>query len=95
MRLPRMTTRWWMIVVAVVAVVCAAAAALLERRRERLARIAERHISVFLTPTTDFPDPETWSGIRLDWHGEMADKYLRATRYPWLPVAPDPPDPGW
>jgi hypothetical protein len=83
-----------MVVVAVVAVGCAAVAFLVEQRRERFARIAERHISVFLTPTTPFPDPERRSDIRLDWHSKMADKYLRATRYPWLPLAPDPPEPG-
>ncbi len=94
MRLPRMTTRRWMIVVAVVAVGCAAVASLVERRRERFARIAERHVSVFLTPITRFPDPERRSAKRLDWHSKMADKYLHATRYPWLPLAPDPPKPG-
>jgi hypothetical protein len=25
--------------------------------------------------------------------GEIADRYERAARYPWLPVAPDPPEP--
>lgn len=27
------------------------------------------------------------------WDAEMAEKYRRAARYPWLPVAPDPPYP--
>jgi hypothetical protein len=27
------------------------------------------------------------------WHMAMARKYRRATRYPWLPVEPDPPEP--
>jgi hypothetical protein len=27
------------------------------------------------------------------WHLLMAKKYQRAARYPWLPVAPDPPEP--
>jgi hypothetical protein len=26
-------------------------------------------------------------------HGELRRKYERAARYPWLPVAPDPPEP--
>jgi hypothetical protein len=30
-----------------------------------------------------------------DWLGRLADKYERAARYPWLPVAPDPPEPEW
>jgi hypothetical protein len=27
------------------------------------------------------------------WHALLAEKYIRAARYPWLPVAPDPPEP--
>jgi hypothetical protein len=27
------------------------------------------------------------------WHLQMAEKYDRAARYPWLPVRPDPPEP--
>jgi Tfp pilus assembly protein PilE len=30
---------------------------------------------------------------RLEFHAELKEKYDRATRYPWLPVAPDPPEP--
>jgi hypothetical protein len=30
---------------------------------------------------------------RLAYHGMMAVKYRWAARYPWLPVAPDPPLP--
>ncbi len=90
MRLPRMTTRRWMIAVAVVAVGCAAVLHSLEdRRRERFARIADQHIAVFLVPA-QVPDRERRSVKRLDWHRKMADKYLRAARYPWLPVEPDP-----
>jgi hypothetical protein len=92
MRLPRMTTRRWMVAVAVIAVGCAVLASLIEMRRERFARIADRHISVFLTPA-QVRDPERRSAERLDWHSKMADKYMRAARYPWLPVEPDPPNP--
>src|SRR5579862_1676552 len=28
---------------------------------------------------------------QIQYHGKMARKYERAARYPWLPVAPDPP----
>jgi hypothetical protein len=28
-----------------------------------------------------------------DYHARLARKYDRAARYPWLPVAPDPPPP--
>ena len=30
---------------------------------------------------------------RADHHAAMAEKYRHAARYPWLPVAPDPPEP--
>jgi hypothetical protein len=30
---------------------------------------------------------------RADHHAAMAAKYLQVARYPWLPVAPDPPEP--
>ena len=96
MRLPRirLTTRWLMVVVAVVAVGCAVVVSLVERRRARFARIADRHLSVLLTPAQVW-DPERRSALRLNWHSEMADIYLHATRYPWLPIEPDPPEPGW
>jgi len=41
-----------------------------------------------------------WPSGHSDWpiieyDAAMARKYRRAARYPWLPVEPDPPDPGW
>ena len=30
---------------------------------------------------------------RVDYHGTVRRKYERAARYPWLAVAPDPPEP--
>jgi hypothetical protein len=30
---------------------------------------------------------------RSDHHAAMAEKYRQAARQPWLPVAPDPPEP--
>jgi hypothetical protein len=30
---------------------------------------------------------------RVRWEEAMAENYLRAARYPWLPVEPDPPEP--
>src|SRR5437588_634616 len=29
------------------------------------------------------------------YHGALARKYRHAARYPWLPVAPDPPELSW
>jgi hypothetical protein len=33
------------------------------------------------------------AGSLVRYHKVLARKYLRAARYPWLPVAPDPPEP--
>jgi hypothetical protein len=38
------------------------------------------------------PDPIEPALVR--YHSEMAEKYKRAARYPWMPVSPDPPEPG-
>jgi hypothetical protein len=29
-----------------------------------------------------------------DWHRALAEKYREAAAHPWLPVEPDPPEPG-
>ncbi len=34
-----------------------------------------------------------WYRDRTAWHAAMKAKYEHAARYPWLPVAPDPPEP--
>ena len=31
--------------------------------------------------------------FKIRWHAAMAEKYAHASRYPFLPVAPDPPEP--
>jgi hypothetical protein len=36
---------------------------------------------------------EVISAERDRWHAALAAKYLRAARYPWLSVEPDPPEP--
>jgi hypothetical protein len=41
----------------------------------------QRSCMVFITPELG------------TYHKAMAAKYARAERYPWLPVAPDPPEP--
>ena len=45
-------------------------------------------------------DPEQWEvyigrryQVVLRWRAEPAAKSRRAARYPWLPAAPDPPEP--
>ena len=37
--------------------------------------------------------PDETQTRRSEHHWAMREKYLRAARYPWLPVAPDPPEP--
>ena len=32
---------------------------------------------------------------RRDYHASLKLKYRRAASHPWLPVAPDPPEPEW
>jgi hypothetical protein len=34
-----------------------------------------------------------WGRKHLLWYDRQVLKYRRAARYPWLPVAPDPPEP--
>jgi hypothetical protein len=39
----------------------------------------------------DLSDSIKASQKQADYHGRLRRKYERAARYPWLPVAPDPP----
>lgn len=47
-----------------------------------------RHVALVIGGGDESP-----SLARLEWHKAMAEKYDRAARYPWFPVAPDPPEP--
>ena len=41
-------------------------------------------------------DGKEFTGLemaRLKWHGKLGKKYFDASLRPWLPVAPDPPEP--
>ena len=96
MRMPRFrfTLRRGMIAVAVIGV-----AASLYERHVRFARLAAYHrdkaivgrpflIATYLqSGTAGIPSPYH------ERHDSLAEKYERAARYPWLPVAPDPPKP--
>jgi hypothetical protein len=87
-----------MVVVAAVGLVCAATVFLRERR-ERFDRMARQHAGAppVTWPTCAPPGvaerQRLWSKRFAAWHAEMAQKYQHATRYPWLPVAPDLPEP--
>jgi hypothetical protein len=43
----------------------------------------------FVSPT----EVQRYNSARKAWCAELARKYDRAARYPWLPLAPDPPPP--
>ena len=100
MRPPRMRTHRWMVAVATVALACATTDLIMERKK-RFALIAREHTIAF--PPISFAnlDKRTERERELyarylrieDWHAEMVRKYRHAARYPWLPVAPDPPEP--
>jgi hypothetical protein len=83
-----------MAAVAIVAVL--AASWTLYQRREMYRRAAERHRMGSLWPTRDGVhrnESESVEASRRAWNRKLAVKYERAARYPWLPVAPDPPEP--
>jgi hypothetical protein len=74
----------------------------LERRRERFRELSDRHevqaqlceVRVFISKIER--KPEAWlagNKARFEHHLAMMRKYQQAARRPWLPVAPDPPEP--
>jgi hypothetical protein len=87
-----------MVVVAVVGLACGVTV-LLRERRERFARMALQHSGARLLAWPSCQPPDAHERQRLlskrfaAWHAEMARNYQHAARYPWLPVAPDPPKP--
>jgi hypothetical protein len=95
-----------MIAVAVVAMLLAGGVTL-HRRSVRFRTLAERHGSeAHVTQIWNGKGLVAGEGRILslngvlinrrlaDWHLELRDKYRRASRHPWLPVAPDPPEPS-
>lgn len=64
-------------------------------RHRRFASIAAKHHAVMYEGGSMVTGPRP--GFRLTergwWHFKMYAKYDQAARYPWLPVAPDPPEP--
>jgi hypothetical protein len=107
MRLPRMTTRRWMVAVAIVAVGIGTWM-LIERSRSYAAlgslhaeseKECRRIVEAFEGSRFD---PVIWgealalvrrSRKLLPYHAALRRKYERASRRPWLPVEPDPPEP--
>ena len=100
MRLPlvRFTLRWMMAAVAIAAL--AAGAMRMGRRSPEYREAAEEHaicedfyrLALANESRMDDPSYPATCRARLDYHRIMREKYEFAARYPWLPVAPDPPE---
>lgn len=105
MRFPRMTTRRCMVLVAIVAGIIGLAARGV--RFDALAEHHSLNAGFeYEEPTNglkkwkafDRISEHYWkyrivSDAKHKWHSMLAKKYEHAARYPWLPVAPDPPEP--
>ena len=92
MKIPRFTIRRLMIAVAVVGLI---AGVLIDRER-RFREMADRHWKLWLENPASVVDsriPNEAHARQSEHHRAMREKYERASRYPWLPVAPDPPEP--
>jgi hypothetical protein len=92
MRPPRYRLRTLMLAVAIVA-----AAIDLVARRERFRMKASRHTFQAHEGATVISLHRAGLSERLTprgrWHRERAREFERAAARPWLPVAPDPPEP--
>jgi hypothetical protein len=98
---PRFTVRRLMVVVAILALALTVYAGI-ERRRARLQRVAQHHWEKAAANSVVQADANRTiyrasASLRnrqlAHYHVNLAYKYANAARYPWLPVAPDPPEP--
>jgi hypothetical protein len=98
----RFTIRWLMVAVTIVGSVSATFVGL-GKRADRFRALAKYHGEQVLDLETvadgrfrvvgHTRDGEPVVQTTVCRHAELAQKYERAARYPWLPVAPDPPAP--
>lgn len=86
MRLPRFTVRRLMVLVGLSAVLFG----LNDWMRHRSAAFRLKNEKHFLMWTAYPPNSRT---PKSEYHRQMTSKYWEAARRPWLPVAPDPPEP--
>ena len=95
MGLPRVrfTVRRMMVAVAAVALM-SYGVVLWRRASEYRGRADSYGIRVIMVDSGLSPDDLERKNRRLnEYYESMQRKYDRAARYPWLPVAPDPPEP--
>ena len=98
MRVPRMrfTVRWMMAAVTVVGSVCWSAV-MVVRRETYLEEASQHEVNEKVyrgeLPTCFNIGTMTERLVVAEFHARLKQKYERAARYPWLFVAPDPPDP--
>jgi hypothetical protein len=99
---PRFTVRRLMVAVAVVGMVLGSGVEVVRRWllfRERAAQHAQLVMRGMcnnpMTGTTvpDFTPAEIEALRQSEYHRRLYLKYRDAASYPWLPVAPDPPEP--
>jgi hypothetical protein len=99
MRLPRVrfTVRRMMAAMAIAGALLGAE--IMRERRERFAELARVFGGTAWSarraaenPPGTHGDPVTMRSIA-EYADALQMKYARASRYPWLPVAPDPPEP--
>ena len=104
MRLPRMTTRRWMVVVAAVGLLMGGAIvgyrlkqwhSFFVARAQHHARMEAAFSSFGGTLSAHSKHIRASVSENLGYHVAMARKYRHAARFPWLSVAPDPPEPQW
>jgi hypothetical protein len=83
LHLPRFRLRALLIAVAFAAALLAVGVCM-KRRSAAFAERARHHAQYAYGSTLP---------IYYSYHRDLAAKYERAARYPWLPVEPDPPEP--
>jgi hypothetical protein len=84
----------------VVVAIAAMGLGLLAERRSRFAGVAARYrdelADVNVRMNSLYPHSRLFPRFihRAEWARQMSAKYERAARYPWLPVEPNPSEPG-
>jgi hypothetical protein len=107
LNMPRFTVRLLMVVVAIAGVVVGSITMwnrsvhykeqYLQNRYMRA--VYDRQDLYFADGTLAYPKPKLWASDAarykrlFDYFDSLSRKYERAAKFPWLPVAPDPPEP--